>query len=507
MSRMHFKEAAQAPDPVAGYLIITVRNGVMYLMKDTGVEVAIGGNIAGLPNGGIAGDLLVKQTAADGDALWASTLNKIALNTAGAYVAPSQGELVWNSDEGTIDAGLNGGTSVLQLGQEVLYRVENVTGSTITNGTLCVYAGTVGASGKLRVAPWTGAELPFLIMGIATEDIADGAFGYVTHFGKVHGINTTGSIYGETWNIGDILWADASGGLTNVEPEAPDPKTRIAIVVNSHSTVGTLFVKVTTGSSLANDDLVELSALLNGDALVYNDSTNRFENANLPNLYEKKRKHNLTATTDPAGANNASEGYEPLSKWINTVSGEIFIYVSETGGVADWQQHTLTIDELGSAALEDSSAFDPAGSAASAQAYALQRDNHTGTQTLSTISDAGTAAAQDIEYFVRPTGDTIDDVTITEYTETVNAAAGATLDRGTGGIQRLNLTANTTLNLSGLSAGQSVMYRVTGGTTYTLGYTGLGAWSNGLAPTLSATHYLEFVHDGVEVVGFDCRGR
>lgn len=96
---------------------------------------------------------------------------------------------------------------------------------------------------------------------------------------------------------------------------------------------------------------------------------------------------------------------------------------------------------------------------------------------------------------------------IKDYAEAINPAAGATLDRSTGGIQRLDLTANTTLNLSDLTAGQSAMYRVTGGTTYTLGYTGLGAWSDGTVPTLSATHYLEFVHDGVEVVGFDCGGR
>jgi hypothetical protein len=113
----------------------------------------------------------------------------------------------------------------------------------------------------------------------------------------------------------------------------------------------------------------------------------------------------------------------------------------------------------------------------------------------------------DLSGYMPTSGGTLTDGTITEYTETINAAAGATLDRSTGGIQHLNLAANTTLNLSDLTAGQSVMYRVTGGTTYTLSCTGLGAWSNGTTPTLSATHYLEFVHDGVEVVGFDCGGR
>lgn len=109
--------------------------------------------------------------------------------------------------------------------------------------------------------------------------------------------------------------------------------------------------------------------------------------------------------------------------------------------------------------------------------------------------------------FMPTSGGTLLDGTITEFTETINAAAGATLDRSTGGFQRLNLTANTTLNLTDLEAGQSVFYRVTAGDTWTLGYTGLGNWSDGEVPALSATHYLEFTHDGIEVVGFDCGGR
>ncbi|QSR35543.1 hypothetical protein CFI10_11145 [Marinobacterium iners] len=134
--------------------------------------------------------------------------------------------------------------------------------------------------------------------------------------------------------------------------------------------------------------------------------------------------------------------------------------------------------------------------------------------TLTVLRDVkGTGAqtwAADDFVDLRPTAsafEVIDGVLLKDYTETINATAGATLDRSTGGIQRLNMGANTTLNLSDLTAGQSVMYRVTGGTTYTLSYTGLGAWSDGTTPTLSTTHYLEFVHDGVEVVGFDCGGR
>lgn len=48
---------------------------------------------------------------------------------------------------------------------------------------------------------------------------------------------------------------------------------------------------------------------------------------------------------------------------------------------------------LGSAAAQNTSAFDASGAASTAQAFAIQRANHTGTQLLSTISNAGTAAS------------------------------------------------------------------------------------------------------------------
>jgi hypothetical protein len=49
---------------------------------------------------------------------------------------------------------------------------------------------------------------------------------------------------------------------------------------------------------------------------------------------------------------------------------------------------------LGTAATSAATAFDASGAAAAAQAFAIQRANHTGTQTLATISDAGNAASK-----------------------------------------------------------------------------------------------------------------
>lgn len=69
--------------------------------------------------------------------------------------------------------------------------------------------------------------------------------------------------------------------------------------------------------------------------------------------YEKKRQNNLTATSDPSATDDASAGYEVLSRWVNVSSGEIFICLDASNGAANWGKATLTLDELGSAALAD----------------------------------------------------------------------------------------------------------------------------------------------------------
>lgn len=73
----------------------------------------------------------------------------------------------------------------------------------------------------------------------------------------------------------------------------------------------------------------------------------------LSGSYEQKRKNNLEATTDPTPNDDSSQGYEILSKWINQSTGEMWVCLQDTVGEANWQHHTLTIDELGSAATAD----------------------------------------------------------------------------------------------------------------------------------------------------------
>ena len=158
----------------------------------------------------------------------------------------AEGLLSWNADEGTVDLGLPGG-SVLQIGQENVRTVRNSTASTITNGTVCMFNGTIGNSGRIKVKPFTGGfNEAMYVYGVATQDIAAGADGLITIEGKVRGIDTTGASVGEVWLDEDILYVKPgdNGRLTKIVPTVSELRMPIASVIKAH-TNGTLEIRFT----------------------------------------------------------------------------------------------------------------------------------------------------------------------------------------------------------------------------------------------------------------------
>ena len=155
------------------------------------------------------------------------------------------GTLSWNSDEGTLDIDTGAGI-IIQAGQENNRLVRNNTTSVITNGTVVMLTGSIGNSGRLTVAPADGVQgTAMRVYGVVTQDILPNTDGYVTIDGKVRNIDTTGSIVGETWVDGDILYLkpNDAGKLTKVEPIYGEIKIPVANVIHAH-TNGTLDVRI-----------------------------------------------------------------------------------------------------------------------------------------------------------------------------------------------------------------------------------------------------------------------
>jgi hypothetical protein len=204
-----------------------------------------------------------------------TSVDRIQMNVASPTAVGGAGQLSWNIDDNTIDVGMNAVTT-LQLGQESYYYVKNHTASTIPDGTVVMANGTNGASGRIHVEPAVanGSIPSKYILGLTTEDIAAGADGFVTTFGKIRKLNT--SMFSE----GDILYANPAvpGGLANTVPVAPNNIVTVAIVINKHANNGTMFVRPTYGSNIHENEDVHTEGLSDGQALVYVAANARFEN-------------------------------------------------------------------------------------------------------------------------------------------------------------------------------------------------------------------------------------
>lgn len=149
-----------------------------------------------------------------------------------------QGTMFWDEDDLTVDIILNGYR--MKIGEDQFYPVKNQTGSNIAKGTVVRFAGTVGASGRLLIAPFLAdGSLPSTrFMGVTAEDINNGEDGKVLWFGRLRGIDT--SAFAE----GDILYASTTvaGAFQTTIPVAPNNVVEIAAVVTD-ATNGTIFIR------------------------------------------------------------------------------------------------------------------------------------------------------------------------------------------------------------------------------------------------------------------------
>jgi hypothetical protein len=189
-----------------------------------------------------------------------------------------QRRVAWDSEDGTVKIGMGYDGVVQPVGLRTYYRIK--ASAAITKGQLVMFDGAVGSSGVLKGKPATGLTTGQLVIGVAAMDIANNGFGFVTEFGLVRGINTTGSSVGETWADGDILYYNPAytGGLTKVQPLAPLPHVICASVIAASAGSGSLFVRVTFLPKVSQLSDVNVSSVGVGEVLMWDAVDQRWEN-------------------------------------------------------------------------------------------------------------------------------------------------------------------------------------------------------------------------------------
>lgn len=168
------------------------------------------------------------------------TTNQITVPSiiVGDYAGGAGARLSWNSIDGTVDLAYDSVT--LQVGQEQHFYGKAT--EAIANGEVVMFAGAQGDHVLIAKADMSAPGFqPEWVMGVATSDIADNGFGYVTTFGKVRSLDTS------LLNEGDILYLDptTAGALTTTVPSSPDHIIQMAAVVYKHAIQGTILVRPT----------------------------------------------------------------------------------------------------------------------------------------------------------------------------------------------------------------------------------------------------------------------
>lgn len=203
--------------------------------------------------GRLNNDLLVYNSSTG---LWVPTadptVDTIQFDLTHTGVA-AEGQLQWNADDGTLEVGLPGSAGVIhQIGQELLIRAKNETGSTITNGSVVYVTGASGQRPTIALAIATTNAVANATIGLATQDIANGQNGYVTIFGLVHDLNTS------SFTDGALLYLSATtaGALTTTAPTPPRTVVAVGVCLYAHATEGIIGVSLRFLGMLASRVIV-----------------------------------------------------------------------------------------------------------------------------------------------------------------------------------------------------------------------------------------------------------
>ena len=231
----------------------------------------------------------LQDVSIDGDL---TGVDSITFDTA-AVEANAVGKLKWNDEDGTLDLGLKGGNVTLQVGQEMVVRAVNKTNTNLLEANYQVArirteaeGGSQGQRLAIILAQANNDNNSVDTLGLVTENIDNNQEGFVTTFGLVRGINTTGSLQGEDWGDGDVLYLSPTiaGRLTKVKPEAPQHTVIVGFVVYSHQNNGKIFVKVDNGYEINELHNVKINGVTNNSLLTYDSGLSVWKNTNSVNV-------------------------------------------------------------------------------------------------------------------------------------------------------------------------------------------------------------------------------
>ena len=355
-------------NPTGRYPVYAYNTGVQQFSEsilvgyNTGLVNAVTGAIASLPSGVVAnfnGRVIgsnavnsnefvtlsqitggfVPYTGATQDVnlgTYGLTSDFVRFNTTNTSIPSAEGVMWWDNTDGTVRLSVQGNIYSVPIGQSVISKVRNNTGVDLlrTNYQVVKISGAQGQRLAVTLAQANNDLNSASTLGLVCENISKNQEGFVINIGQIININTTGSLQGETWNDGDVLYLSPTiaGAITNVKPVAPQHTVILGYVEYAHANNGKIYVKIDNGYELEElHDVAPTPYINNG--LLYRDTTlNLWKSATISTIlgYTPAPQGNyITALTGEVTAAGPGSVAATLSN--SAVTGKVLTGLNITG--------------------------------------------------------------------------------------------------------------------------------------------------------------------------------
>lgn len=359
----------------------------------------------------------------------------------------------WNDTLGSTETTLKGGSVILKNGVDLVARVVNKVSPNTTLTKAAYQAVRVsGAQGQRLAVAFAQANNDNNsadTIGLVIETIATNQEGFIMTVGQIEGINTTGSLQGETWADGDVLYLSptTAGALTNVKPNATIGHiVVIGYVEYAHANNGKIYVKVMNGWELGELHDVYVPTPSNNDVLTYETSSGLWKNKSVGTALGYTPANSATTLT----INGVTYDLSTSRTWtISTgISGS-----GASGQVSYWDG---TTSQAGSNNLFWDAANGRLGIGTSSPAYALDISG-TANYLQRIRNSSGTGAAALIfnntsnDFYVGIDNSTGSAITGTAYARLILGIGAYPLIFGTNSVERARFFAGGNFALGSTS--------------------------------------------------------
>jgi hypothetical protein len=204
--------------------------------------------------------------------------------------------------------------------------VKNMTGETLTKGTIVYISGANGNKILVSKAQASSESLSSRTFGLLQSNILNNGVGFCVVIGDLTGLDTSSFTEGAQLYLSPTI----AGAYTTTKPSAPDHLVYIGKITRSHPTLGQIEVQIQNGYELQELHNVAINGVSNNQLLAYESSTLLWKNKSITTaeIADSTNKRyvtdaNLTTIANQSGTNTGDETTATIKTklGITTLSG------------------------------------------------------------------------------------------------------------------------------------------------------------------------------------------